>query len=180
MKSYKRYEIYNDDGEKNIWQIHISGLSCISFKRWCCKPKHTKAFEISINNNNKSYKEYILHADSFHTIHGARKGRVRKYLLETGKTYHNELFENNKYSVFNIWKHLNHIINPRKTSIRTVINKPVHLYMGITNKQDVSDTMNEHFCDIVVTLLSELRDFGHPFPEYLPSRINYSFYLFNS
>ena len=61
-----------------------------------------------------------------------------------------------------------------------MINKPVHLYMGITNQQDVSDTMNEHFCDIGVTLLSELRDFGNRFPEYLPSRINYSFYLFNS
>ena len=42
---------------------------------------------------------------------------------------------------------------------------------GITNKQDISDTMNKHFCDIGVRLQSELGYYVNQFLEYLPHRI---------
>ena len=37
--------------------------------------------------------------------------------------------------------------------------------------------MNKLFCDIGVRLHSELRDYGNRFMDYLPPRINDSFYL---
>ena len=39
------------------------------------------------------------------------------------------------------------------------------MYTGkrITNKQEISDTMNTHFCDIGVKLQSELPDYGNRF-----------------
>ena len=97
--------------------------------------------------------------------------------METEKSYFNELFENTKDPVFNLWKTLNPIINPSKTTTRTVINKLVYEGKRITNKQEISDTMNKHFCDIGVRLHSELRYYGNRFLDYLPPRINYSFYL---
>ena len=57
--------------------------------------------------------------------------------------------------MFNLRKTLNPIINLRKTANRTVINKLVYTGKRITNKQEISDTMNTHFCDIGVRLQSE-------------------------
>ena len=54
-----------------------------------------------------------------------------------------------------------------------MINKLVYAGNGITNKQDISDTMNKHFCDIGVRLQSELRYYINQFLEYLPHRINH-------
>ena len=125
-----------------------------------------------------SKKEYILHPDGLHkTKYNAYKNCLRKCLLEAEKNYYNELFENNKDSVFNLWKTLNPIINPRKTTTRTVINKLMYTGKRITNKQEISDTMNTHFCDIGVRLQSQLPDYGNRFLEYLPSRSSDSFYL---
>ena len=64
-----------------------------------------------------------------------------------------------------------------KTTTRAVINKLVYEEKMITNKQDITGTMNKHFCDIAVRLQSELRDYGNRFMEYLSSRISDSFYI---
>ena len=79
--------------------------------------------------------------------------------------------------MFNLWKTLNPIINPRKTTTRTVINKLMYTGKRITNKQEISDTMNTHFCDIGIRLQSELPDYENRFLEYLPPRSSDSFYL---
>ena len=76
--------------------------------------------------------------------------------------------------MFNLWKTLNPIINPKKTTTRTVL---VYAGKKITNKQEISDTMNRHFCDIGARLQSELPNYGNRFLEYLPPRISDSFYF---
>ena len=185
MQSQNWNETYNDTGEEsydkfipavhNIYQQSFP-LVRVSRKRWRDKPWLTKA--LKIKHKNKLYKEYILHPDGLHkTKYNAYKNCLRKCLLEAEKNYYNELFENNKDSVFNLWKTLNPIINPRKTTTRTVINKLMYTGKRITNKQEISDTMNTHFCDIGVRLQSELPDYGNRFLEYLPSRSSDSFYL---
>ena len=187
MQSYNWNEIHNDTGEEiydkfisvvhNIYQQAFP-LVRVSRKRWRDKPWLTKALKVSIKHKNKLYREYILHPDNLHqTKYNAYKNCLRKCLLEAEKVYYNELFENNKDSVFNLWKTLNPIINPKKQTTRTVINKLVYEGKRITNKQDISDTMNKHFCDIGVRLQSELQDCGNRYLEYLPPRISDSFYL---
>ena len=127
--------------------------------------------KISIKNKNELYKEYILHPDGLHqTKYNVYKSCLRKCLLEAKKNYYNELFENN------LWKTLNPIIKPRKTTTPMAI-KTVYTGKRITNKQEISDTMNNHFCDIGVRLQSELPDYDNRFLECLPLRINDSFYL---
>ena len=134
--------------------------------------------KISIKHKNKLYKEYILHPGGRHkTKYNAYKNCLRKCLLEADKNYYNELFENNKDSVYNLRKTLNPIINPRKTTTSTVINKLMYTGKRIMNKQEISDTMNTYFCDIGVRLQSELPDYGNRFLEYLPPRSNDSFDL---
>ena len=52
-----------------------------------------------------------------------------------------------------------------------MINKIVYEGKMITNKQGILDTMNKHFCDIVVRLQSELQDCANRYLEYLPPSI---------
>ena len=79
--------------------------------------------------------------------------------------------------MFNLRKTLSPIKNPKKKTTRSAINKLVYKGKRITNKQDISDTMNKHVCDIGVRLQSALRDYGNRFLEYLPLRMNDLFYL---
>ena len=72
------------------------------------------------------------------------------------ESYNKKLSWNNKDSLFNLWKTLNPIINPRKTTTRTMINKLVYAGKMIINKQEISDTIYRHFCNIGVRLQSEL------------------------
>ena len=107
-------------------------------KRWRDKPWLTKALKISINHKNKLYQEYIRHPDGLNkTKYNIYKNYLRKCLLEAEKNYYNELFENNKDSLFNLWKTLNTITNHRKTTTRTVINKLVYTGKRIKNKQEI-------------------------------------------
>ena len=78
---------------------------------------------------------------------------------------------------FLIYENSNPIVTPTKQTTRTVINKLVYEGKRITNKQDISDTMNKHFCDIGVRLQSELQDCGNRYLEYLPPRVSDLFYL---
>ena len=136
QQSYNWNEIHDDTGEeiydKSISAVHniyqqAFPLVRVSRKRWRDKPRLTKALKVSIKHKNKLYREYILHPDNFHqTNYNADKNCLRKCLLEAEKIYYNELFENNKDSVFNLWKTLNPIINPKKQTTRTVINKLVY------------------------------------------------------
>ena len=135
MQSYNWNEIHNDTGEErydkfisavhNVYQQAFL-LVRVSRKRWRDKPWLTKASKVSIKHKNKLYREYILHPDNFHQNKcNACKNCLRKCLLEAEKNYYNELFENNNDSIFNP------IINPKKQTTRTVINKLVTRARGL-------------------------------------------------
>ena len=91
----------------------------------------------------------------------------------TKVVYANVSWRQRKNITMKYWK----IIKIPFLTSRTVINKLVYEGKKITNKQEKSDTMNNYFCDNNVRLHSELRDYGNRFLDYLPPRINYSFYL---
>ena len=71
-----------------------------------------------------------------------------------------------------IFENLNPIINLRNTTTHAVITKPVYFVKQIMNKRKISDTMDNHFCDMSVRLQSELPEYGNWFLEYLPHRIS--------
>ena len=72
---------------------------------------------------------------------------------------------------------LNPIINPKKGKSFSVINKLKINRKVVVDKQEISNSMNEHFCDIGMTLQSEISDYGYNYMDYTPQRIANSFYL---
>ena len=72
-----------------------------------------------------------------------------------------------KKSVYNLWKSLNPTINPKRGKYLTPVNKLILGQKVVVDKQEISNSMNEHFCYIGNNCNLEFRIMG-----YLPQRIN--------
>ena len=145
-------KIYNDTGEETydkfisaVQNIHQQAFPLVRVfcKRWRDKPWLTKALKVSIKQNT---------TNSIGNIFCIQMVFIKQNIMLTKIVYANvskrqkhELFENTKDTVFTLWKTLNPIINPSKTTTRTIINKLVNEGKRITNKQEISDTMNKYF-----------------------------------
>ena len=94
---------------------------------------------------------------------------VRKYTryknistscLQTAELdYYSAIFENSMTSTFNLWKSLGPVINPN-VRWHTVVNK---LLSG-----DITEVMNQYFCEIGSKLKSKIPIKGNDFIEYPP------------
>ena len=98
-------------------------------------------------------------------------------LKEAETNYYQDVFDSNKNAVYNIWKTLNPIINPKAGSKSTSINKLLVDEKVIKDKSNISDAMNNHFCTIGEVLKSDLPDWRDIYKEYLPARVMDSFFI---
>ena len=72
--------------------------------------------------------------------------------------------------MYNLWKTLNPIINPKKGKSFSVINKLKIDRKVVADKEEI-------FCDIGMKLQSAITDYGYKCMDYMPQRIANSFYL---
>ena len=91
--------------------------------------------------------------------------------------YYIQLFEANKDSFYSPWKTLNQIINPKKYKGHSQIPKRICNGKLINDKQDISDAMNVHFCDVDRKLQSRLEDCMLNFKDQMPAKFINSFFL---
>ena len=70
-----------------------------------------------------------------------------------------------------IYGKLNPIINPKKGKFFSPVNKLIIDRNVIVDKQEISYSMNEHFCNIDIELQSEVPGYGHKYRDYMPQRI---------
>ena len=79
--------------------------------------------------------------------------------------------------MYNLSKTLNPIINPKRGKSFSPVNTLIIGRKAVVDKQKICNSMNEHFCNIGNKLQSEIPDYGHKYRDYMPQRINQSFYL---
>ena len=150
----------------------------VSRKRWRDKPWVTKALKNSIRRKNNLYKASLTHHDNQkNETYKTYKNILRKCLKEAEVKYYEELFDNHKNSVYNVWKTLNPIINPKKGKSFTTINKLITDQGVVVVKQQIANSMNDHFCNIGNKLKLEIPDYGRQYMDFMPQRIVNSFYL---
>ena len=89
--------------------------------------------------------------------------------------YYNQLFEANKDSVYNLWKTLNPVINPKKCKGHSQITKLMYDGKLITDKQNISYAMNMHFCDVGRKLQSQLENCTLNSKDFMPAKIKKTF-----
>ena len=105
----------------------------VSRKRWRDKPWVTKALKTSITRKNNLYQASLTHHDNQkNETYKTYKNTLRKRLKEAEVKYYEELFDNHNNSVYNIWKTLNPIINPKKGKSFTTIKKLVIETKGLS------------------------------------------------
>ena len=131
----------------------------------------TAALKASIKHKNLLYKTYLKHpSDKNRDEYNNCKDILRGVLKQAEIKYYENLFDEHKYSVYNMWKSLNPIINPKKGKSATVIKKLIIDRKVILEKQNISDDMNEHFCNVGEKLQAEIPDYGLKYMEYMPPR----------
>ena len=92
-------------------------------------------------------------------------------------TMKNCLIITHKKYLYILWKTLNPIVNPKRCKPFSSINKCIIGQKVAVDKQETSNSMNEHFCNIGNELQSEIPDYGYKYMDYMPQRIANFFYL---
>ena len=141
------------------------------------KPWITKGLKISIEHKNRLYKSQSLRLGRQRLEYNTYKNLLRRCLKEAETKYYKDVFDSNKNSVYNIWKTLNTIINPKAGSKSTSIDKLLIDGKFIKDKNNISDAMNSHFCTTGEVFKSELPDWGGRYKEYLSARVINSFFI---
>ena len=112
------------------------------------EPWITKGLKISIKHKNRLYKSQLLRLGRQRLEYDTYKNIFRRCLKEAGTKYYQDVFDSNINAVYNIWKTLNPIINPKAGSKSTSINKLLIDGKVIKDKNNISDAKNNHFCTI--------------------------------
>ena len=73
---------------------------------------------------------------------------LRVCIREAEKKYYQNLFEDTRSSSYNLWKNIGPIINPSKKKKLNNINKLVINGHSVSDSKDVSQYMNNFFCNI--------------------------------
>ena len=103
--------------------------------------------KISIKHKNRLYKSQLLRPGQQQLVKYNRyKDCLCKCLKEAETHYYQEVFNNNKNSLYNIWETLNPIINPKAGSKSTFINKLSIDGKVIKDQNNISNAMNDNFC----------------------------------
>ena len=103
---------------------------------------------------------------------------LEKCIRKAKVSYYNDLFNEKKTSILNMWKQLGAIINPEKRKKMTQITSLIENEELITDARLLPDIMNNYFCNIGPSLKSAIpsHDPG-AFKKYLPNPTSNSFFL---
>ena len=151
----------------------------LSRKRSKDKPWITKGIKISIQRSHKMYRNSLKSSspqisEKYHKYITL----LRKIIKNAQTLYHREIFDSKTLSVKKLWQHLNDMINTKRKSGPTNIEKILYNGSLYTDNHDISNKMNEHFCTIGNRLKSKLPQRNEDdFKKYLPPAILNSFCL---
>ena len=116
----------------------------VSRKRWQDKPWMIRSLKISIKRKNKLYKACLVHpGNSINEKYRTYKNILRKCLKEAEIKCYEELFDNHKNSVYNLWKSFNPIINPKRGKSFTSVNKLILGQRVVVDKEEIWNSMND-------------------------------------
>ena len=150
----------------------------LSRKRSHDKPWVTTAIKISIAHNHRLYRKSLTSANEHHNVEYKTYNNIlRKCIRKSESIYYQKLFEDKKNAAINTWKALGPIINPSKSNKQTGINKIKHNGKFITDNKDISNIVNDYFCNIGKRLSEKIPNRNNDFTQFLPPRVQNSFYL---
>ena len=152
-------------------------LVTLSRKRAHDKPWVTTAIKNSIAHNHRLYRKTLTSDNERHNAqYKTYNAILRKCIRKSESVYYQRLFEDKKNAVINTWKALGPIINPSKSN-NSGINKIKHNGKFISDNEEISNIVNDYFCNVGRRLSEKITDRNNDFIDFLPPRIQNSFYL---
>ena len=131
----------------------------------------------SIKNNHKLYKLYIRSGDEqTKSKYNRYKNMLRVCIREAENKYYQNQFEDTRSSSYNLWKNSSPIINPSKKKKLNNINKLVINGHSISDSKDISQCMNNFFCNIGNDLQSVIPNTGDQYKHFLSERAERTFF----
>ena len=133
--------------------------------------------KISIKKCHRLYRLALRsNGGNIMTRYKAYKNKLRICIQEAESLYYHQLFEDNTNSAYNLWKKLGPMINPRKRKGGT-ITKLFNNGQMVTDITAIPDIMNDFYCNIGPQLQQNMPPSTSNFKQYLPERVDSSFYL---
>ena len=181
------YTIYTD---ANNWTIafltkviqyynECFPLVMVSRKRSRDKPWITTGLKVSVRHNHRLYRKYIKSRNPIaKNTYQRYNSLLRRSIRNAEKMYYKELFDNKKNSIYNMWRTLGVVVNPSKKRKGHDIHKVLSNGKMITNKTQIANVINEHFCSVGDRLMEKLpNNPNYDYKKYLPDPTLGSFFL---
>ena len=149
----------------------------VSRKRSKDKPWITKGIKISIRKLHILYKKSLKspnYSENYHIY----VTNLRKIIKSAQTNFYKEIFDSKTMSAKTLWKHLNNLINTKRKTGPSRIDKILYNGSVYFESKDIATKMNDHFCTIGPKLKQKLPECEeNSYKKFLLPNIMNSFYL---
>ena len=112
------------------------------------KPFITKGIKVSIKYKNKLFKKYLDNpTDVNETAWKTFRNKTNAIIKKVQENYYKNIINSHSNDSKNLWKTFGNILNKNKQSHKNIVNINTNNSI-IDNKQVISETFNDFFCNI--------------------------------
>ena len=112
------------------------------------KPFITKGIKVSIKHKNKLFKKYLDNPSDVNEVAWKTfRNKTNAIIKKVQENYYKNIINSHSNDSKNLWKTFGNILNKNKQSHKRIVNINANNSI-IDNKQMISETFNEFFCNI--------------------------------
>lgn len=182
-------ELYNKNNPNEALEMFYTHYSknfhtCFPLKRLSKKRSKdkkwvTNALVKSSNYKNMLYRKFLNSPTNRNdSMYKTYKNVFTKCIRAVEDKYYQDLIDNSKNNVRQLWTTIGPIVNPKKVKRNTKIGKLVINNDTITNKSEIANAMNKYFVTIGQKLQEQCDQSGPNYQTYLGDRQNRSLFMF--
>ena len=165
------YKNYNEAYDQAFPLVRLSRKRAKD-KRWI-----TDGIKKSINHKNKLFSKYFLKPSTENKEKYAKyKNILTDCIRKAEDEYYKNLINSEKQNLHTLWNIFGSIVNPRKIKKDNKIKELFYNNKHITNDQEISDALNEHFSTIGSKLANKTTS-QTPHQDYLHTPNQHNFFL---
>ena len=165
---------------RHILLLHSKSfpLVRVSIKKFKNKDWITPSLIKCTRNKDKLFKKQLKNPTEHNIQQYKRYRNILTTSLEIAENnYYQNKLSDRKEGVINFWKSFSHVLNPKKKTSRTHLDKLVINGRDITGDENISNAMNDFFCNIGKTIHDRIPNVVGSFTNYLKNSIKENFFL---
>ena len=143
------------------------------------KVKLSIRLRTSCMHKNKLYKQWLTTKSPNDEIKYKTFKKVHTNAIKARqKDYYYELFNNRSMKLKDIWKEVNKLCScGKKNNVTTVIDKLIVNNKITTNKQEISDQINNYFCKVGTNISNSIPNNHISYKKYMPTPLSSTIFM---